>query len=196
MTSPACSRSRPGSRSRLGAITLWTTRRTDDRLRLRATCAALLLASAAVAAAYRAAVPALPRRTCSPTRRGPACRAPQLGAAYEQVAFRTSDGLSMRGWYVPSRNGAAVIAAPGRAGSQRPARRPRAARLRRPALRPARRGRERGRPERLRLGRRPRPPRRGRVPAAARDVDPGASAGSASRSAARRCSRPPPSRTD
>ena len=34
----------------------------------------------------------------------------------------TSDGLMLRGWYVPSKNHAAVIAAPGRAGSQKPAR--------------------------------------------------------------------------
>jgi dienelactone hydrolase len=45
-----------------------------------------------------------------------------LGAAYEDVSFKTSDGLTLRGWYVPSRNGAAVISFPGRAGSQKPAR--------------------------------------------------------------------------
>ena len=39
-----------------------------------------------------------------------------LGRPYEQVALRTSDGLSLAGWYVPSRNGAAVIAFPGRSG--------------------------------------------------------------------------------
>jgi len=48
--------------------------------------------------------------------------APRLGARYESIAFRTSDGLSLKGWYVPSKNGAAVISAPGRGGSQRPAR--------------------------------------------------------------------------
>ena len=47
---------------------------------------------------------------------------PQLGASYENVSFTTSDGLTLNGWYVPSKNRAAVIAAPGRAGSQRPAR--------------------------------------------------------------------------
>src|SRR5207247_6728192 len=47
---------------------------------------------------------------------------PQLGGAYENVNFTTSDGLSLRGWYVPSKNHAAVIAAPGRAGAQKPAR--------------------------------------------------------------------------
>ena len=46
----------------------------------------------------------------------------ELGATLEQVAFETADGLTLKGWYVPSRNGAAVIAAPGRAGSQKQAR--------------------------------------------------------------------------
>ena len=47
---------------------------------------------------------------------------PELGAAYEDVSFRTSDGLELEGWYIPSKNRAAVIAFPGRSGSQRPAR--------------------------------------------------------------------------
>ena len=47
---------------------------------------------------------------------------PRLGAAYEDVSFKTADGLTLRGWYVPSRNGAAVIAFPGRKGPQRQAR--------------------------------------------------------------------------
>jgi hypothetical protein len=41
-----------------------------------------------------------------------------LGAPYEEVAFTTSDGLRLEGWYIASRNGAAVISFPGRAGSQ------------------------------------------------------------------------------
>jgi hypothetical protein len=44
-----------------------------------------------------------------------------LGAAYEDVKFETSDGLELEGWYIPSKNGAAVIS-PGRKGSQTPAR--------------------------------------------------------------------------
>ncbi len=48
--------------------------------------------------------------------------APRLGAAHQDVSFRTSDGLTLHGWYVPSRNGAAVIAFPGRKGPQRQAR--------------------------------------------------------------------------
>ena len=38
----------------------------------------------------------------------------KLGTAYEEVSFKTSDGLELEGWYIPSRNGAAVIAFPGR----------------------------------------------------------------------------------
>ena len=41
-----------------------------------------------------------------------------LGAPYEEVAFTTSDGLRLQGWYIRSQNGAAVISFPGRAGSQ------------------------------------------------------------------------------
>jgi hypothetical protein len=48
--------------------------------------------------------------------------APQLGAAFEEVTFRSSDGLRLEGWFVPSKNGATVISFPGRRGSQRPAR--------------------------------------------------------------------------
>ena len=43
---------------------------------------------------------------------------PNLGVPHEEVAFTTSDGLELAGWYVPSRNGAAVIAFPGRNGTQ------------------------------------------------------------------------------
>jgi dienelactone hydrolase len=48
--------------------------------------------------------------------------AADLGRPYESVSFRTSDGLTLHGWYVPSRNGAAVIAFPGREGPVRHAR--------------------------------------------------------------------------
>ena len=77
---------------------------------------------------------------------------PKLGGAdYEDVKFETSDGLELEGWYIPSKNGAAVIAFPGRSGPQARAL-PRTPRLRRAAVRPARRGGERGRPQRVRLG--------------------------------------------
>ncbi len=47
---------------------------------------------------------------------------PHLGTAHENVTLTTSDGLHLKGWYIPSRNGAAVIAFPGRKGPQAHAR--------------------------------------------------------------------------
>jgi fermentation-respiration switch protein FrsA (DUF1100 family) len=43
--------------------------------------------------------------------------APDLGRPYERVSFTTGDGLRLSGWYVPSRNRAAVIVSPGRDGT-------------------------------------------------------------------------------
>lgn len=45
-----------------------------------------------------------------------------LGPSVHDVSLRTSDGLALSGWYVPSTNGAAVIVAPGRSGPQAHAR--------------------------------------------------------------------------
>ena len=45
-----------------------------------------------------------------------------LGTPFEEVSFTTDDGLRLEGWYVPSKNGATVIAFPGRSGPQKPAR--------------------------------------------------------------------------
>jgi uncharacterized protein len=45
--------------------------------------------------------------------------AADLGAPYEEVQFRTSDGLLLKGWYIESKNGAAVISFPGRAAPQK-----------------------------------------------------------------------------
>ena len=53
--------------------------------------------------------------------RAPVARA-DLGRPYVDVSLTTSDGLRLAGWYVPSRNGAAVIAFPGRSGPLRHAR--------------------------------------------------------------------------
>ena len=90
--------------------------------------------------------------------------AANLGAAHENVSFRTSDGLELQGWYVPSKNGAAVIAFPGRSGSQAHTRMLASHGYGVAALRPPRRGQERGRQQPARLGRRQGHPRRDRVP--------------------------------
>ena len=51
-----------------------------------------------------------------PPRGGPAAK---LGAAYENVSFKTSDGLTLKGWYVPSRTAPPWSSFPGRTGPQR-----------------------------------------------------------------------------
>ena len=50
----------------------------------------------------------------------------QYGLTYQNVAFRTADGVRLSAWYVPARNGAAVVLLPG-AGSTRTAVLPQAA---------------------------------------------------------------------
>ncbi len=101
----------------VGIVTLCRSRRLDDRMPwryLRRTligCASLIVFIVGVyplVSSYgqthigRAVVPA-----------------PELGADFEDVSFTTDDGLELTGWYVPSKNRAAVIAFPGRKGPQR-----------------------------------------------------------------------------
>lgn len=101
----------------LGAVTLWRTRRTDDSLRRRylrrglLTVAGLLVATQVMFPVVLAQVLTHTARAHVPT--------PNLGADHEDVTFTTSDGLRLRGWFVPSRNGATVIAFPGRSGPQK-----------------------------------------------------------------------------
>jgi uncharacterized protein len=101
----------------VGGLTLWRSRRRDDRLWWRYGRRALIGVGAVVVAgvflfpfsigyivthASRATVPAA-----------------DLGAPFEEVEFTTNDGLRLKGWYIRSRNGAAVISFPGRASSQK-----------------------------------------------------------------------------
>ena len=100
----------------VGIATLWRSRKLDDRRVWRYTRRALITVVAPVLA-YATIAPLgfgyvithVMRQTVP---------AANLGAAHENVSFRTSDGLELQGWYVPSKNGAAVIAFPGRSGSQ------------------------------------------------------------------------------
>jgi uncharacterized protein len=101
----------------VGATILWRTRRRDDRLLRRYLRRLLLLLGAALVLV----VFLFPLSLSYVFTHVARVRVPtaDLGAPYEQVSFTTSDGLRLRGWYVPSRNGAAVIAFPGRRGPQR-----------------------------------------------------------------------------
>ena len=103
----------------LAAVTLWRTRRTEGNRVWRYGRRGLFgLAGALVAAAL-----VFPIGFAYVTTHAARAVVPEneLGAPYENVSFETSDGLTMKGWYVPSKNGAAVISFPGRKGPQKPA---------------------------------------------------------------------------
>ena len=104
----------------LGAWTLWHSRRLDDGRVWRYARRALFAGAGLLVAAEVMFPIALGYGTTHILR--PVVPAANLGVAHEDVTFRTSDGLDLSGWYVPSRNGAAVIVFPGRSGPQKPAR--------------------------------------------------------------------------
>ncbi len=95
----------------LGAILIWRSRKPGRLRYLRRAGIAL----AAVLAAYWLVVPVAigilathrPRSAVEPA---------DLGRPYQELTLRTSDGLDLAAWYVPSRNGAAVISYPTRQG--------------------------------------------------------------------------------
>src|SRR5262245_14560070 len=104
----------------LGALALWATGRTEANYAWAYTPRGLLGASGLVVAAL-VVFPIGFAYVVSHTARA-VVPENQLGAAYEDVSFETSDDLTLKGWYVPSKNGAAVISFPGRRGPQKPAR--------------------------------------------------------------------------
>ena len=81
--------------------------------------------------------------------------APKLGADFEEVSFTTDDGLRAPGLVRAIEEPRRRDRFPRPQGPAEADQDARAARLRRAAVRPARRGRQRGRPERSRLERRP-----------------------------------------
>jgi uncharacterized protein len=103
----------------LGAVTLWKSRKTADRPARRYIRRALI-AVGALAVVQVVLIPVAQAYVVTHAARAHVPDA-NLGAAFENVEFTTSDGLRLRGWYIPSRNGAAVISFPGRAGPQKPA---------------------------------------------------------------------------
>jgi hypothetical protein len=93
----------------LGVWLLWRSRKPGGRVVLRRG----LLALAGVVALFELVLP-LDIAIVATQRPRDSVRAADLGRAYRSVAIRTSDGLTLAGWYVPSRNGAAVITFPDR----------------------------------------------------------------------------------
>ena len=100
--------------------TLWRSRRGDEGLWRRWLRRALTTVGV-VFATYVLVLPFLVSYVLTHTARAFVPVA-HLGAPHDDVTFTTADGLRLRGWYVPSKNGAAVIAFPGRKGTQKPAR--------------------------------------------------------------------------
>ena len=104
----------------LGAVTLWRSRRLDDPLWRRYLRRSLLAVAAFVVAGQL--IGGLAFGYVSTHVMRPYVPTAHLSTAYEDVSFTTSDGLRLEGWYIPSKNGAAVIAFPGRSGPQKHAR--------------------------------------------------------------------------
>jgi hypothetical protein len=95
----------------LAVLLLWRSRRGGRLRHLRRAA----IAFGAVLAVYWLVLPVAiailathrPRAAVEPV---------DLGRAYEEVTLETTDGLQLAAWYVPSRNGAAVISYPTREG--------------------------------------------------------------------------------
>ena len=114
-TGAVSSSSRSDSRySRRGPPLAWRSRKPGRFRYLRRAG----IAAAAVLAAYWLVVPVAIGILATHRPRSDVALA-ELGRPYEEVTIRTSDGLDLAAWYVPSRNGAAVISYPTRQGSCR-----------------------------------------------------------------------------
>jgi fermentation-respiration switch protein FrsA (DUF1100 family) len=95
-----------------GAVLLWRSRKASGRRHLRRA----LLVLGSLLAAYWILLPVAiaigvthrPRAEVDPA---------ALGRPHEAVTIRTADGLGLAAWYVPSRNGAAIVTFPTRRGS-------------------------------------------------------------------------------
>jgi hypothetical protein len=103
-----------------GAVMLWRTRRTDGSALWRYVRRGLIVVAALALVAIVLFPTAIGYVVTHTLRSG--VPAPNLGAKPEDVSFTTSDGVRLEGWFVPSRNGATVIAFPGRSGPQKHAR--------------------------------------------------------------------------
>jgi hypothetical protein len=102
----------------LGLVTLWRSRRGGGAVRRYAR--RLGLAVAFLAGLFFVLYPLAESYVITHAGRA-VVPAPDLGRAFEDVAFTTSDGPRLQGWFVPSENGATVVVFPGRRGPQRAA---------------------------------------------------------------------------
>jgi uncharacterized protein len=105
----------------LGLVTLWTTRRRHGGPVRRSARRAGIGLAAVLFAAF-VVFPIGYAYVGTHAARPPVEDIDLGSASVEQIQLRTSDGLALEGSYVPSRNGAAVVVAFGRKGTQRPAR--------------------------------------------------------------------------
>ncbi|MET0513678.1 MAG: alpha/beta fold hydrolase [Thermoleophilaceae bacterium] len=104
----------------LGLVTLWRTRRTDGSL-LRRSLRRVAIGAGALVSLF-VLIPVGYAYVGTHVARPPVEEIDLGSANVEEVQLQTSDGLTLEGSYVPSRNGAAVIVAFGRKGTQHPAR--------------------------------------------------------------------------
>jgi pimeloyl-ACP methyl ester carboxylesterase/uncharacterized membrane protein len=95
----------------LGAVTLWRSRKLDRKVRRYTRRALIGIAGFLVAVEVIGGAALGYYATHRPRS---AVGEPNLGRSHEDVTLRTSDGLQLEGWYVPSRNRAAVLVFPGR----------------------------------------------------------------------------------
>ena len=145
-----------------GAVTLWRSRKLDRKAWRYGRRALIGIAGALVALQVVGGAALGYYATHRPES---AVGEPSLGVAHQDVTLTTSDGLELEGWYVPSRNRAAVLVFPGRSGNkQHHARNLISSRLRGAPGRQSGPGRERRRPQLFRLGRRDRRQCRPRLP--------------------------------
>jgi uncharacterized protein len=104
-----------------GFVLLWRTRRRDDRL-LRKSLRRAAIGVAGLVVGFFVLYPLGYSYVGTHVARPPVHDIDLGGTGVEDVKLETSDGLTLEGSYLPSRNGAAVIVAFGRKGTQDPAR--------------------------------------------------------------------------
>ena len=103
-----------------GSAALWRSRNNSGR-RVRRYARRSCIGIVGVGVSYNLLLPVVAFYTLTHTAPRSVPQA-NLGTSFEEVTFDSSDGLKLTGWYIPSTNGAAVIAFPGRSSTQAHAR--------------------------------------------------------------------------